>query len=650
MREAQANGEVISPAQIARAAELNDQIESLQHRIGQDLKQAFIDLGPDVEFAFEKLEHFTSQLAHLIGQVPDAVRGIADIANGLAHLPGVGGLLDLSGLKKLQDQGAANDDAYAKRVHDGQHPIAAFINDVATYDVRRAPADLARRGRAAALRLPDDPSTLADQLKAAGRDAEPTDRRVVDLSRFNAPKGGRGAKAAPQDQTASFNDAADNAALAAQRDLTSARKEMAATIRRLTEASTSEGRYAAAVSGADEEAQAKQDDITADLNAKLKKYDEQIAKARGRGGQGHGRQRRAPGRHPAGGPRSRGGGRGDQGRDGRRGSGRRQGEGGARPRPRPDQPGLRPPARHGRVRRAAAPRAGKLCAQQRRAAHRGPHGLGRRQVQPGHRAPAPAHPRPARGEGNKGRGRTAFSDLNAQFGVDQGHADELYGAQRKKTEYDDVGPLKRFAQEGARSAGEVRDAFEEIATKGLDQLNDGLADAIVNGKSLGDVFKSVFASMEGDLVKYLLKQAEIGIFGGGQGGEAGGAGSIFSAISSAFGIGRLPGHATGADSFGGATKIDEEGTEGVAFLPRNTQIIPNSTLRGLANLDPAKLGRGGGQITQQFHLHAEGAVMTDELVRGLSAQSQVLSRAAAADAVGQNNLRQARRARYSRPL
>ena len=49
IKEAQAVGAVISPFEIAQAAEMNEKVEALQYRIGQDLRKAFIDLAPEVE-------------------------------------------------------------------------------------------------------------------------------------------------------------------------------------------------------------------------------------------------------------------------------------------------------------------------------------------------------------------------------------------------------------------------------------------------------------------------------------------------------------------------------------------------------------------------------------------------------------------------
>jgi hypothetical protein len=97
-------------------------------------------------------------------------------------------------------------------------------------------------------------------------------------------------------------------------------------------------------------------------------------------------------------------------------------------------------------------------------------------------------------------------------------------------------PWDQWKQEGVQAAGEVNEALERIGTQGLDSLNQGLADAIANGKNMGQVFAQVFQQMEAALIQYLLKQAEIGVLGGG-GGIGGFLGSILGPAAGIFGSG-----------------------------------------------------------------------------------------------------------------
>jgi hypothetical protein len=122
-------------------------------------------------------------------------------------------------------------------------------------------------------------------------------------------------------------------------------------------------------------------------------------------------------------------------------------------------------------------------------------------------------------------------------------------------------PLHNWAQEAKDAAQDLQKAFEDIATKGLDQLNAGLAQAIVNSKSLGQVFKNVMKQMETDLIQFLLKQAETQAFTQG--------GSIFkSLLHFAEGTRSAP---------GGLAVVGERGPE-VVHLPHGSQVIPNKDL------------------------------------------------------------------------
>jgi hypothetical protein len=88
-----------------------------------------------------------------------------------------------------------------------------------------------------------------------------------------------------------------------------------------------------------------------------------------------------------------------------------------------------------------------------------------------------------------------------------------------------MGPLAAFAKSVPKSAAEIGEALQNEAVKGLQDFNDQLVDAIMNAKSLKDVFHSVAASILADLLKIAMQQAEMalfrtlmGAFGGGLGG------------------------------------------------------------------------------------------------------------------------------------
>ena len=74
--------------------------------------------------------------------------------------------------------------------------------------------------------------------------------------------------------------------------------------------------------------------------------------------------------------------------------------------------------------------------------------------------------------------------------------------------------------------------------------------------------------------------------------------------------------ATGTDDTpGGETRYDEKGVEG--YVPPGAQIIPNSTLQGLAQLTPDRLGSGGGTMNHTIKIDLTGA-NGDETIRQIA--------------------------------
>lgn len=165
---------------------------------------------------------------------------------------------------------------------------------------------------------------------------------------------------------------------------------------------------------------------------------------------------------------------------------------------------------------------------------------------------------------------------------------------------DTAGPMERFGQELHRTSGQIKEDFEQIQVDGIEALNDGLVDAIMNSKSLGDVFKQVSNQIVADLIRIALREAESSIFGGKEGGGIGG---LIGGISKLFGAasgkgeglqvsgkgnsaGRLVGMATGGlIKIGGNPGIDTNllSINGMPVARVNT----GETLR----VDPRQNGR-----------------------------------------------------------
>lgn len=192
------------------------------------------------------------------------------------------------------------------------------------------------------------------------------------------------------------------------------------------------------------------------------------------------------------------------------------------------------------------------------------------------------------------------------------------------------GPGAAYLDSLRMDAAELNAAYEDVAASGLRSLNDGLTEAIMGSRSLGDVFKNVANQIIADLIRIAVQQAIIkplaeSLFGGGGGGGGGLFGSIGSVIGAATGLfGRAGG---GYVAPGQVYRVNEAGSPGrvEAFMSRD-----GGTIIPLGQMNAA-IGGGGSTVVQHFHLDARGAVLTQDLVNQINAMGQ---RAAEAGARG----------------
>lgn len=157
--------------------------------------------------------------------------------------------------------------------------------------------------------------------------------------------------------------------------------------------------------------------------------------------------------------------------------------------------------------------------------------------------------------------------------------ERVFGLQRDAVNRANLSPLDAWRDQSLKSIAEVREAYESVAARGLDALNAGIVDAIMNTRDLGEVFSNVAKQMMADIVSIGIRRnlteplAEM-LFGGGGGGGAkaaaraakgigGGGGNWMSKLFS-FGKG-LFGFADGR--VGGDGKIHGPGT------PRSDSIL-----------------------------------------------------------------------------
>lgn len=158
---------------------------------------------------------------------------------------------------------------------------------------------------------------------------------------------------------------------------------------------------------------------------------------------------------------------------------------------------------------------------------------------------------------------------------------EIFEAQRKDRERavrrDTMGPLERYIDDLPKNANELNEAYQAVATDGLQSLNDGLAEAILQSKSLGDVFKNVANQIIGDLARIAVQQMITkplaqAIFGGG-GGLFSGLGRIFGgggglADFHGYEFNGLPGLATGGSFMVGGRAGTDRNVLAINGIPR----------------------------------------------------------------------------------
>lgn len=153
-----------------------------------------------------------------------------------------------------------------------------------------------------------------------------------------------------------------------------------------------------------------------------------------------------------------------------------------------------------------------------------------------------------------------------------------------------LSPGQAYAENLAVEADNINDALERIQVDALDELNDGLVDAITGAKSLGEVFSNVANQIVKDLVRIAIQQAIIqplanSLFGGAKGG-----GLLGSLLGS---IGSVPGKAGGgAVSAGTLYRVNEGGVE--LFRPSvNGTIVPSGAKGGGSGVATVRLQLSG---------------------------------------------------------
>ncbi|MEP2103096.1 MAG: phage tail tape measure C-terminal domain-containing protein [Parasphingorhabdus sp.] len=176
--------------------------------------------------------------------------------------------------------------------------------------------------------------------------------------------------------------------------------------------------------------------------------------------------------------------------------------------------------------------------------------------------------------------------------------------ERSEVERENLSPGAAYLDAIRKSAGELNDDLERVAVGGLQSLNDGIAEAIVGGDSLGKTFSRIADQIISDLLRIAIQQAIIeplatGLFGGGAGSSGGGIGGFFQGLAG--GLSNLFGS-------GNSRAIGGPVTAGRPYLVGEKEpeiFVPNANGR---IYNPSQIGGGAsGGMSVSLTVNAPGA-------------------------------------------
>jgi hypothetical protein len=185
--------------------------------------------------------------------------------------------------------------------------------------------------------------------------------------------------------------------------------------------------------------------------------------------------------------------------------------------------------------------------------------------------------------------------------ITQDVADQRFNAGRsanasERQEFDVAheNPIQRFQREVQDFATIAQNA----GVNAMESLSTGLADAIVNAHSLGDVAKNVFRQMVADLLAAAIKK------------------DIVAPL-----LAFIPGFASGTNSApGGLALVGERGPE-LVNLPKGSKVTPShQTLQALQSMQIPKAA-SPIIVQQSLMFDNRGAVMTDDLLLQMNAMA-----------------------------
>lgn len=164
---------------------------------------------------------------------------------------------------------------------------------------------------------------------------------------------------------------------------------------------------------------------------------------------------------------------------------------------------------------------------------------------------------------------------------------EQQAAHRQQQMKGQLGPMDRYREDLRTTVENIDTHFEQVQVDGIQAFSDGIVDAIVNMKSLGDVARNVLKQILADMIRLQITKMLFNIIGGGMGG--GPSAALVGDVTSTMANPQFAGlFASGGRIAPGEWGIvGERGPEPVIGTSRGAMVLPNRTMRDLD-------GAGGG--------------------------------------------------------
>lgn len=185
-----------------------------------------------------------------------------------------------------------------------------------------------------------------------------------------------------------------------------------------------------------------------------------------------------------------------------------------------------------------------------------------------------------------------------------------------------LSPLQQWRDEALKTGAEISEAYEAIAANGLDALNEGIVDAIMGTKSLGEVFSQVAKQILADLLSISVRRGITeplaNLLFGGSGGGGGGGGGFLSSIGSALFGGMGGGNSGGGQGFSLPNVIGSlfgKGAGAAGPKPASFTFAPTLNAQGAGPREVDALKGEIEKMRQDFPSMAVGAV-NEAAVRG----------------------------------